>query len=51
MIVVNLLESPRANSDEQRNDIHQIVKKVKKLDPELPDDVVCDPILLGEICN
>ena len=48
MIVVNLPESPKANPyKEKNNDIQQVVKKLKKLDLELPEDIASDTIRFG----
>ena len=40
---VNLHKCPKANSDE-KNDIQQIVKKLRKLDSEWHEDVISDHI-------
>ena len=46
-IVINIIESPKANFDEGKNDyIQDIVKRQRKLDPDLPEDVIFYPIRL-----
>ena len=48
MIVVNLPECSKANSDQENDDIQQIVRKSKKPYHKFPEDAVSDPIRIGK---